>query len=99
MPEITLLEAIYRLRNHKKKSTRLVFVVTFDDSDRKSRFAKKWNKVMKEWQYLVQDAEHAPCLCYDEKTAVSAITSIPGMNRYFATVRYHVFQEEPEVSP
>lgn len=98
MQEITLLEAMYRLRNHKKKSVRLVFVVTFDDSDRKARFGKKWNKVMKEWQYLVQDEEHAPCFVYDEKAAVSAITSMKGMGRYFATVKYHVYQEEPEVA-
>lgn len=98
MEEITLLEAMHRLRNHKKKSVRLVFLVTFDDCDRKTRFGKKWNKVMKEWQYLVQDSEHAPTFCYDERAAVSAITSVPGMGRYFATVKYHVYQEEPEVA-
>ena len=98
MQEITLLEAIYRLRNHKKKSTRLVFVVTFDDSDRNARFGKKWDKAMTEWRYLVQEEEHAPCFSYNEKAAVTAITSIARMKKYGNIVNYHIFQECPEVA-
>lgn len=94
MNEITLLEAIYKLRMHKNKKQRLFFTVTFDEGiTRTARFGKVWHKVMKSWTYVVQDGEHSPTFAYSERLAVSAIISIKGMDLYFNSIRYHIHQE------
>lgn len=90
MEEVTLLEALCKLHNHKKKSEPISFTITFDGDSRVARFGKTWNKVMREWHYIVQDQAHAPCLCYTEQTIVSAICSIPGISRQLGTVKFHV---------
>jgi len=91
MNELTLLEALYKLRTHKSKRQRLIFKVTFDEGiTRTARFGKYWNKVMKSWTYVVQDGEHAPVFAYSERLAVSAIMSIKGMDLYFNSIRYHI---------
>ena len=70
MEEITLLDALQRLWHFKAKRKTLVFEVTFDDGiTRKAYFGKSWSRVMGNWQYIVQDGEHAPGFCYDEKAA------------------------------
>ena len=45
---------------------------------------------MGDWQYIVQDGEHAPGFCYNEKAAVSAILGISGMYLCGCTVKYHI---------
>ena len=73
MEEITLLDALQRLWHFKAKRKTLVFEVTFDDGiTRKAYFGKSWSRVTGNWQYIVQDGEHAPGFCYNEKAAVSA---------------------------
>lgn len=91
MEEITLLDALQRLWHFKAKRKTLVFEVTFDDGiTRKAYFGKSWSRVTKDWQYIVQDGEHAPGFCYNEKAAVSAILGISGMYLYGTTVKYHI---------
>ena len=61
MEEITLLDALQRLWHFKAKRKTLVFEVTFDDGiTRKAYFGKSWSRVTGNWQYIVQDGEHAP---------------------------------------
>ena len=91
MEEITLLDALQQLWHHKAKRKSLVFEVTFDEGiTRKAYFGKSWSRVMGNWQYIVQDGEHAPGFCYNEKAAVSAILGIPGMYLFGNTVKYHI---------
>ena len=91
MDEITLLNALQQLWHFKAKRKNLVFEVTFDEGiTRKASFGKSWSRVMGTWQYIVQDGEHAPGFCYDEKSAVSAIMGISGMSLVGCTVKYHV---------
>ena len=91
MDEITLLDALQQLWNLKAKRKNLVFEVTFDEGiTRKAYFGKSWSRVMGTWQYIVQDGEHAPGFCYDEKAAVSAIMGISGMRLVGCTVKYHI---------
>lgn len=91
MEEITLLDALQRLWHFKAKRKTLVFEVTFDDGiTRKAYFGKSWSRVTGNWQYIVQDGEHAPGFCYNEKAAVSAILGISGMHLYGCTVKYHI---------
>ena len=91
MNELTLLEALYKLRMHKSKRQCLIFKVSFDDGiTRTARFGKYWNKMMKSWTYVVQDGEHAPAFAYSERLAVSAIMSIKGMDLYFNSIKYHI---------
>lgn len=91
MNELTLLEALHKLRMHKSKRQHLIFKVTFDEGiTRTARFGKYWNKVMKTWTYVVQDGEHSPAFAYSERLAVSAIMSIKGMELYFNSIRYHI---------
>lgn len=98
MEEVTLLEAIYRLHEHKKKRSRIVFEVTFDEVSRTARFGKFWHKVYKDWVYTVKAGPHEFGFSYSEKEAVSAILSIPGMALHGACVKYHIKQVEPEVT-
>ncbi|MBQ2857406.1 MAG: hypothetical protein IJE78_09860 [Bacteroidaceae bacterium] len=91
MNELTLLEALHKLRIHKSKRQRLIFKVTFDEGiTRTARFGKYWNKVMKSWTYVVQDGDHTPSFAYSERLAVSAIMINKGMDLYFNSIRYHV---------
>lgn len=91
MDEITLLDALQQLWQFKAKRKNLVFEVTFDEGiTRKAYFGKSWSRVMGTWQYIVQDGEHAPGFCYDEKAAVSAIMGISGMRLVGCTVKYHI---------
>lgn len=91
MEEITLLDALQQLWHHKAKRKNLFFEVTFDEGiTRKAYFGKSWSRVMGDWQYIVQDGEHAPGLCYNEKAAVSAILGISGMYLCGCTVKYHI---------
>ena len=91
MNELTLLEALHKLRIHKSKRQRLIFKVTFDEGiTRTAHFGKYWNKVMKSWTYVVQDGDHTPSFAYSERLAVSAIMIIKGMDLYFNSIRYHV---------
>lgn len=91
MEEITLLDALHQLWLFKAKRKALMFEVTFDDGiTRKAFFGKVWNKVMGDWQYIVQDGEHSPQFCYNEKVAVSAILEISGMYLCGNTVKYHI---------
>ncbi len=92
--EITLLEALHRMCRHKAKRKRIVFEVTFDDGiTRKAEFAKRWCLITQNWSYQVQDRQHAPYILYDEREAVSAIMSIPGMELHGNTVKYHIHQK------
>lgn len=91
MDEITLLDALQQLYNHKNRSQKLIFEVSFDDGiTRTARFGKAWNKVTKEWDYVVQDGPYVPGLGYNERAAVSAIMSISGMRLRGNTVIYHI---------
>jgi len=91
MEEITLLDALHQLWHFKAKKKALMFEVTFDEGiTRKAYFGKFWSGVTKDWQYIVQDGEHAPGFCYSEKAAVSAIMEISGMYLYGTTVKYHI---------
>lgn len=91
MEEITLLDALQQLWHFKAKRKTLMFEVTFDDGiTRKAYFGKCWSRVMGNWQYIVQDGEHAPGFCYGEKAAVSAILGISGMYLCGNTVKYHI---------
>lgn len=91
MEEITLLDALQRLWHFKAKKKALMFEVTFDEGiTRKAYFGKVWSRVTKDWQYIVQDGEHAPGFCYNEKAAVSAILGISGMYLCGTTVKYHI---------
>lgn len=89
--EITLLDALQQLWHFKDKRNKLIFEVSFDEGiTRTARFGKVWNKVMKEWHYVVQDGQYAPGLAYGEREAVSAIMSISGMRLHAAKARYHI---------
>ena len=91
MEEITLLDALHQLWHHKAKRKNLVFEVTFDEGiTRKAYFGKSWSRVMGDWQYIVQDGDHAPGFCYNERAAVSAILGISGMYLCGCTVKYHI---------
>ena len=91
MDEITLLDALQQLWHFRAKRKNLVVEVTFDEGiTRKAYFGKSWSRVMGTWQYIVQDGEHAPGFCYDEKAAVSAIMGISGMRLVGCTVKYHI---------
>ena len=91
MEEITLLDALQQLWHFKAKRKNLVFEVTFDEGiTRKAYFGKSWSRVMGTLQYIVQDGEHAPGFCYDEKAAVSAIMGISGMRLVGCTVKHHI---------
>ena len=92
MNELTLLEALYKLRMHKSKRQCLIFKVTCDECiTRIAHCGKYWNNVTKSWTYVVQDGEHSPAFAYSERLAVSAIMSIKGMDLYFNSIRYHIF--------
>ena len=89
--EITLLDAMQQMWHHKAKRKRIVFEVTFDEGiTRKAYFGKVWSRVCEAWDYVVQDGEHSPQFAYNEKAAVSAITSISGMRLCGNIVKYHI---------
>lgn len=89
--ELTLLEAIHQMYQHRAKRKRILFEVTFDEGvTRKAYFGKGWSIVMRDWHYLVQDGEHSPQFAYGEKAAVSAILSISGMHLCGNVVKYHI---------
>ena len=95
MNELTLLEALYKLRTHKSKRQKLIFRVTFDEGiTRKAYFGKVWSRVRKEWTYIIQDGVHDPQFGYDEKAAVSAILSISGMRLQGNVVKYHIHRHQ-----
>lgn len=95
MKEITLLEAMQQLWEYDYKEEPLVFQVTFDDGiTRTAKFGKVWSRVRGEWQYAVQDGEHAPCFAYNERAAVSAIMRISGMELRGNIVKYHIYQKK-----
>ena len=89
--KITLLDALQQMWRHKAKRKRIVFEVTFDEGiTRKAYFGKVWSRVCEAWDYVVQDGEHSPQFAYNEKAAVSAITSISGMRLCGNIVKYHI---------
>ena len=89
--EITLLDAMQQMWHHKAKRKRIVFEVTFDEGiTRKAYFGKVWSRVCEARDYVVQDGEHSPQFAYNEKAAVSAITSISGMRLCGNIVKYHI---------
>lgn len=91
MNEITLLDALQQLWHFKDRRKKLIFEVSFDDGiTRTARFAKAWNQVTKEWDYVVQDGRHSPGFAYNERAAVSAIMSISGMRLIGNTTKYHI---------
>ena len=91
--EITMLDALQRLWHHNAKRKSIRFEVTFDDASRKVIFGKFWSRMSNNWNYYVQDGDYTPQYVYGEKQVVSAIMSIPGMNLYGNTVRYHIHQK------
>ena len=91
--EITMLDALQRLRHHKAKRKPIHFEVTFDDVTRKVIFGKVWSRMENDWNYYVQDGDYTPQFIYKEKQVVSAIMSISGMSLYGNTVRYHIHQK------
>ena len=91
--DITMLDALQRLWNHKAKRKSIRFEVTFDDVSRKVIFGKVWSRMDNDWNYFVQDGDYTPQYFYKEKQVVSAIMSIPGMSLYGNTVRYHIHQK------
>ena len=93
MDEITLLDALHQLYCFNDKRKKIVFEVTFDDGiKRTAHFGKVWNKVMREWHYVVQDGQHSPGFSYGEREVVSAIMSISGLRLYGATVQYRIMK-------
>ena len=90
--DITMLDALQRLWNHKAKRKSIHFEVTFDDVSRKVIFGKAWSKMDNDWNYFVQDGDYTPQYVYKEKQVVSAIMCISGMRLYGNTVRYHTYQ-------
>ena len=91
--DITMLDALQRLWNHKAKRKSIHFEVTFDDVSRKVIFGKVWSRMDNAWNYFVQDGDYTPQYVYKEKQVVSAIMSISKMNLYGNTVRYHIHQK------
>ena len=91
--EITMLDALQRLRHHNAKRKSICFEVTFDDVTRKVIFGKVWSRVDNDWNYYVQDGDYTPQYIYKEKQVVSAIMSISGMSLYGNSVRYHIHQK------
>ena len=90
--DITMLDALQRLWNHKAKCKTIRFEVTFGDVSRKVVFGKVWSRVSNDWYYYVQDGDYTPQYVYGERQIVSAIMSISGMSLYGNTVRYHIHQ-------
>ena len=91
--DITMLDALQRLWNHKAKRKSIHFEVTFDDVSRKVIFGKVWSRMDNDWNYIVQDGDYTPQYVYKEKQVVSAIMCISGMSLYGNTVRYHIYQK------
>ena len=91
--DITMLDALQRLWNHKAKRKSIHFEVTFDDVSRKVIFGKVWSRMDNAWTYFVQDGDYTPLYIYQEKQGVSAIMSISGMSLYGNSVRYHIHQK------
>ena len=91
--DITMLDALQRLWNHKAKRKSIRFEVTFDDVSRKVIFGKVWSRMDNDWNYIVQDGDYTPQYVYKEKQVVSAIMCISGMSLYGNTVRYCVHQK------
>lgn len=91
--EITMLDALRRLWNHKAKRKTIRFEVTFDDVTRKVVFGKVWSRVSNDWNYYAQDGDFTPQYVYGERQIVSAIMSISGMSLYGNSVRYHISQK------
>ena len=95
MNEITLLDALQQMWHFKDKRKKLIFEVSFDEGiTRTARFGKVWNRVMKEWHYVVQDGQYAPGLAYSERAAVSAIMSISGLRLIGNTIKFHITKLE-----
>ena len=90
--DITMLDALQRLWNHKANRKSIRFEVTFDDVSRKVIFGKVWSRMDNDWNYYVQDGEYTPQYTYKEKHVVSAIMTISGMSLFGNTVRYHIHQ-------
>ena len=90
MNEITLLDALQQLWHFKDKREKLIFEVSFDEVTRTARFGKVWNRVTKEWDYVVQDGQHSPGFAYSERAAVSAIMRISGINLVGNTTKFHI---------
>ena len=90
--DITMLDALQRLWNHKAKRKSIHFEVTFDDVSRKVIVGKVWSRMDNDWNYYVQDGDYTPQYIYGEKQVVSAIMCISGMRLYGNTVRYHTYQ-------
>ena len=91
--DITMLDALHSLWNHKAKRKTIRFEVTVDDVSRKVIFGKVWSRVSNDWNYYVQDGDYTPQYVYGERQIVSAIMSISGMSLYGSTVRYHISQK------
>ena len=92
--DITMLDALQRLWNHKAKCKSICFEITFADVSRKVIFGKVWSKMDNDWNYFVQDGDYTPQYVYKEKQVVSAIMCISGMSLYGNTVRYHIYQKK-----
>ena len=88
--EITLLDALQQLWHFKDKRNKLIFEVSFDEVTRTARFGKVWNRVTKEWDYVVQDGRYSPGFAYSERAAVSAIMRISGIHLVGNTTKFHI---------
>lgn len=90
--EYTLLQAVSELYNHKDKTEPLIFVITFYkecESPREVWIAKKWEKVMEKWNYVISEP-FVPAYGYDEKTFLAQLARVNGIKGSFNDINYIV---------
>lgn len=86
---LTMLDALQRLWNHRTKRKDICFEITIDGASRKVFFGKFWSRI-KGWLYFVQDGEYSNQYVYSEQQIVSAIMSVLGTDIY--KTQYHINQ-------
>ena len=105
--EYSLLQAVTELYQYQNKKEPLVFELLFyngkaDEETGKHTFnrivyfGKKYNKVLKEWQYCIQE-KNVPTFAYTEYNFLANLAKVKGITGYFNTVEYIVKKEGTEL--
>ena len=97
--EITLYDALYRMKADQVPDYNFEFMISFDGVDRLYVFGKSWtkkdpsdwgNNVSKYWIHQ----QYCPVLAFDNEDAFLAdLFTDSMMHRYFNGKRFHIWEE------
>ena len=97
--EVTLKEALTILFTNNVPDLNIEYMISFDEVKRLVTFGKGWTrKDTSNWgksvcQFWIHE-EHCPTLAYDDADLfISDLLHISGMQRYFNTKKFHIWEE------